>query len=55
MAFPGRRRGDAHVRLVVETPAELTERQRQLLVEFSKLLTEDQEPTRSAFLKRLHS
>jgi molecular chaperone DnaJ len=53
MVFPGGRRGDAHVRIIVETPTQLNERQRQLLAELSNSLTEAQEPVRSAFLKQL--
>jgi molecular chaperone DnaJ len=41
--------GDAHVRLVVETPANLTDRQRVLALELKNALKPEQTPLRQAF------
>jgi len=46
-------RGDAHVRLVVETPTHLTPQQRGLLEELQKLLTVEQAPIQASFASKL--
>jgi molecular chaperone DnaJ len=46
-------RGDAHVRLLVETPMALTDRQRQLLEELARTLGPEQGPQQAAFRDKL--
>ncbi len=46
----GFRRGDEHVRVIVETPQKLSKRQRQLLEELSKETGYKQYPKRASFL-----
>ncbi len=49
----GGERGDARVRILVETPAKLSSRQRELLREFEKLSSERANPLRGSFLRKL--
>jgi molecular chaperone DnaJ len=49
----GPNRGDAHVRLVVETPTQLTARQRALFEELSATLGEEQAPGRAKFMAKV--
>jgi molecular chaperone DnaJ len=49
----GANRGDAHVRLVVETPTQLTARQRALLEELGATLGEEQAPGRAKFMAKV--
>jgi molecular chaperone DnaJ len=49
----GSSRGDAHVRLLVETPAGLTDAQRGLLEQLQSSLKDEQVPARSRFLAQL--
>jgi molecular chaperone DnaJ len=46
-------RGDQHVRVVVETPTELTSKQRELLEQFSAALSEDSSPATKSFFKKV--
>ena len=46
-------RGDAHVKLMVETPAALTEQQKSLFEALGKSLSDEQIPARAKFLERL--
>jgi molecular chaperone DnaJ len=46
-------RGDAHVRLVVETPTNLTAKQRALVEELQKTMTVEQVPLQTAFVSRM--
>ena len=46
-------RGDLHIRIVVETPTNLTARQKELLEEFDTLSSEDHHPLRDKFIKGL--
>jgi molecular chaperone DnaJ len=46
-------RGDAHVRVTVETPTNLNAKQRGLLEELQKLLTAEQAPIQSSFASKL--
>ncbi len=46
-------RGDAHVRVMVETPAKLSDRQRTLLQEIEGSLSPDQAPLQAEFKARL--
>ncbi|MFH0771021.1 MAG: molecular chaperone DnaJ [Candidatus Omnitrophota bacterium] len=46
-------RGDEHVRVVVETPANLNSKQKQLLEEFSQASGEDTFPKASLFIKKI--
>jgi molecular chaperone DnaJ len=45
--------GDMHVQVVVETPQNLTKRQRELLAEFQKLSSHDNHPETSGFFGRV--
>jgi molecular chaperone DnaJ len=45
-------RGDAHVRLMVETPTALSEEQRALLEKFQGTLKDEQSPARTRFLSQ---
>lgn len=47
------RRGDAHVRVIVETPRTLTPRQQELLAELSKTETADNQPLRTEFAGKM--
>jgi molecular chaperone DnaJ len=46
-------RGDLHIRIVVETPTNLTTRQKELLEEFDALSSEEHHPLREKFFKGL--
>ena len=45
--------GDMYVQVVVETPQNLTKRQRELLTEFQKLSSSDTSPETSGFFGRV--
>jgi molecular chaperone DnaJ len=45
--------GDMYVQVAVETPQKLTKRQRELLVEFEKLSSEDTQPESAGFFARV--
>jgi molecular chaperone DnaJ len=45
--------GDMYVQVSVETPQNLTKRQRELLAEFEKLSSEDTQPESSGFFSRV--
>jgi molecular chaperone DnaJ len=45
--------GDMYVQVVVETPQNLTKRQRELLAEFEKLSSRDTQPESSGFFTRV--
>ena len=47
------KRGDLHVRIVVETPTNLTSRQRDLLEEFEKISNEQSHPLHSKFVDKI--
>jgi molecular chaperone DnaJ len=47
--------GDLYVQLDVETPQNLTRKQKELLEEFNKLSTQDNNPTSSGFFAKLKS
>lgn len=49
----GNRRGDLHVRIIVETPTNLTSKQRDLLTEFEKLSNEASHPMHTKFMNKL--
>lgn len=49
----GNRRGDLHVRIIVETPTNLTSKQRDLLLEFEKLSNEASHPLHTKFMNKL--
>ena len=51
----GRSYGDHHVRVVVEVPTKLTDRQRELLVEFAKESGESIKPGHKSFFEELKS
>ena len=44
--------GDMYVQVVVETPQNLTKRQRELLTEFEKLSSKETQPESSGFFAR---
>jgi molecular chaperone DnaJ len=46
-------RGDAHVRIMVETPASLTPKQRELFEQLKTSLTEEQTPLQKSFLAKM--
>ena len=46
-------RGDAHVRLIVETPAALTAKQRELFEQLKTSLTEEQNPLQKSYAAKL--
>lgn len=46
-------RGDAHVRIMVETPAQLDAKQRELFEQLKTLLTEAQTPLQKTFLEKM--
>ncbi len=48
-------RGDEHVRIIVETPANLSGAQRRLLEEFAKASGEDTFPKAASFIKKIKS
>jgi molecular chaperone DnaJ len=48
-------RGDAIVRIMVETPRRLSPRQRELLEEFAKLAGEEVHPLSKSFLEKVKS
>jgi molecular chaperone DnaJ len=48
-------RGDAHVRVLVETPTNLSAQQRGLLEELAKTITVEQAPLQTAFASKLKS
>lgn len=50
---PGGRRGDAHVRLVVETPTELTPRQREMFELLHQTIRDEQLPALKSYLEKL--
>jgi molecular chaperone DnaJ len=50
----GSSRGDAHVKLMVETPAALTDQQKQLFEQLQRSLTDEQTPARAKFVARLN-
>lgn len=52
-ALKGSKRGDELVTVVVETPINLTNRQKELLEEFGRLSGEDVEPERKSFFDRM--
>jgi molecular chaperone DnaJ len=45
--------GDMYVQVVVETPQNLTKRQRELLAEFEKLSSKDTQPEASGFFAKV--
>jgi molecular chaperone DnaJ len=45
--------GDMYVQVSVETPQNLTKRQRELLAEFQKLSSEETQPESAGFLSRV--
>jgi molecular chaperone DnaJ len=45
--------GDMYVQVVVETPQNLTKRQRELLAEFEKLSSKDTQPEATGFFSRV--
>jgi molecular chaperone DnaJ len=45
--------GDMYVQVVVETPQNLTKRQRELLTEFEKLSSEQTQPESAGFFSRV--
>ena len=45
--------GDMYVQVAVETPQKLTKRQRELLVEFEKLSSEETQPESAGFFSRV--
>lgn len=49
----GHGRGDQHVRIIIETPTTLTEKQKELLREFAKLGGLDTTPLRKSFLDKI--
>ncbi len=49
----GAPRGDAHVRVVVETPTNLTAKQRELLEQLQKSIAADQSPLQTGFQSKL--
>lgn len=51
----GRGKGDLLVRIVVETPTHLTEKQKQLMEEFAKSEREENLPRKKSFLEKLRS
>jgi molecular chaperone DnaJ len=46
-------RGDAHVRIMVETPAHLEAKQRELFEQLKTSLTEAQTPLQKSFLEKM--
>jgi len=48
-----KRNGDLYVQVVVETPQNLTKRQRELLIEFDKLSSANTQPESAGFLNRV--
>ena len=48
-----RQMGDMYVQVAVETPQNLTKRQRELLAEFEKLSSEQTQPESAGFLSRV--
>ena len=49
----GSSRGDAHVKLMVETPAALTDQQKKLFEQLQGSLTDEQTPARAKFVARM--
>ncbi len=49
----GNRRGDLHVRIIVETPSHLTSRQKEILEEFESLSNEGSHPLHSKFMDKI--
>ncbi|MBF0286919.1 MAG: molecular chaperone DnaJ [SAR324 cluster bacterium] len=49
----GNRRGDLHVRIIVETPSHLTSRQKELLEEFESLTKEGSHPLHNKFMDKI--
>lgn len=49
----GNRRGDLHVRIIVETPTDLSTRQRELLEEFERLSHERSYPLHEKFVNKI--
>ncbi len=47
------RRGDLHVRIVVETPTNLTSKQRELLEDFEKISNEQSHPLHTKFVDKI--
>jgi molecular chaperone DnaJ len=45
--------GDLYVQIVVETPQNLTKRQRELLEEFQKISSKDNHPDSTGFFARM--
>jgi molecular chaperone DnaJ len=45
--------GDMYVQVAVETPQNLTKRQRELLAEFEKLSSEETQPESAGFFSRV--
>jgi molecular chaperone DnaJ len=48
-----RQSGDMYVQVVVETPQNLTKKQRELLTEFEKLSSKETQPESSGFLGKV--
>jgi molecular chaperone DnaJ len=53
-SLQGGGRGDLLIRVVVETPSDLTSQQRELFEQFAKIETTSNFPQRKRFLDRLH-
>ena len=49
----GASRGDAHVKLMVETPAALTDQQKKIFEQLQTSLTDEQTPARAKFVARM--
>jgi len=48
-----RQSGDMYVQVVVETPQQLTKKQRELLAEFERLSSSETQPESSGFLGKV--
>jgi molecular chaperone DnaJ len=48
-----RQHGDMYVQVVVETPQNLTRRQRELLTEFQKISSNETQPESASFFSRV--
>src|SRR5207249_11466343 len=53
LTLAGGGRGDAHVKVVVETPTQLTAEQRELLEKFAAALTDEATPQRRSFFAKV--
>ncbi|MBF0278233.1 MAG: molecular chaperone DnaJ [SAR324 cluster bacterium] len=49
----GNRRGDLHVKIIVETPANISSKQRELLEEFERLSNERSHPLHTKFMDKI--